>query len=297
MDTHEPDSAAPPPDVPDVPAGSGSSPAPDTDSDPTHADSPHPPPLPRSARWRGHGPEPSPAPAAAVEPVRPDEIGLGRLFDLVLRRPDRLRQALLDPGLHHLLTTRLLLISLAGFTLFGLATSVIFHVSGPLPLGLPHVSWRDGSALAWVAAVDLGLIAALGICLPSFYFYGLLAGVRTTMVECVVHALRSTAVAATITVGILPIYVAVFLAFVLFDSPPGWEDAGIVLGLALPLAGCAVGLRSMVTAFSDLAARLPRERQEARRCFLGRLLVSWSGVYTAVAPVMVATLWRHFAGA
>ena len=38
-----------------------------------------------------------------------------------------------------------------------------------------------------------GLIAASGICLPSLYFYALLAGVRMTMVDVVLHTLKSKA--------------------------------------------------------------------------------------------------------
>ena len=66
-------------------------------------------------------------------------------------------------------------------------------------------------------AYAFGLVAASGVCLPSLYFYCLLAGVRMTMLEVVVHAVKSKAMAAVALVGILPIYVAVAMGVVIFD--------------------------------------------------------------------------------
>ena len=43
------------------------------------------------------------------------------------------------------------------------------------------------------SATRSGLIAANGICLPSFYFYGLLAGIKTTMLGVTAHAIKGMA--------------------------------------------------------------------------------------------------------
>ena len=45
----------------------------------------------------------------------------------------------------------------------------------------------------------------------------------------------------------------------------------------------------------DLAAGLPAEWQCRRRCFLRRLILSWSAVYVAVVPLMIYRLWEYFA--
>ena len=50
---------------------------------------------------------------------------------------------------------------------------------------------------------------ATGVCLPSFYFYGLLAGVKLSMLQATAHAVKCLAVTAVVLVGALPIYVAV----------------------------------------------------------------------------------------
>ena len=57
-----------------------------------------------------------------------------------------------------------------------------------------------------------------------------------------------------------------------------------------------IGLRSMIASFNTLTDRIPQDCRRNRSVFLVRLLVSWSGVYIAVAPVMIWTLWRRFAG-
>ncbi|MFO0948613.1 MAG: hypothetical protein U1D30_22265 [Planctomycetota bacterium] len=50
--------------------------------------------------------------------------------------------------------------------------------------------WWNGQAIKLLLAYNFGLIAAVGVCLPSFYFYGLLAGVRMSMLEVAVLAMR-----------------------------------------------------------------------------------------------------------
>ena len=76
---------------------------------------------------------------------------------------------------------------LAGFAIYGVVATIVlnafwstYHVWWNW---VPAARWREFNAGNLVLAYTIGLIAANGICLPSFYFYGLLAGVRTTMLS------------------------------------------------------------------------------------------------------------------
>jgi hypothetical protein len=154
--------------------------------------------------------------------------------------------------------------------------------------------WINGEALFFTGAYAFGLVAASGVCLPSLYFYGLLAGVRMSMLDVVVHAVKSKAVAAVALVGILPIYVALALGVVIFGGGPGLADFTMVLGLLLPfIAGVWVTV-SHYQVFAQLCDTMQPERARRRACFLRRLVLSWSACYSAVMPVMIYSLWEVF---
>ena len=46
---------------------------------------------------------------------------------------------------------------------------------------------------------------------------------------------------------------------------------------------------------AQITVELPDPWQCRRRCFLRRLIVSWTVVYAAVVPVMIYRLWEFFA--
>ena len=56
------------------------------------------------------------------------------------------------------------------------------------------------------------------------------------------------------------------------------------------------GVRAIYRGFVGLADTMPVERRCGRRWWLERLTLACSVCYTAVCPVMIFTLWRHFAG-
>src|SRR5439155_8083600 len=171
--------------------------------------------------------EPSPTTTNGEEPTK---TGVADLVELILKRRDRLEQLVREPSLQSVLLPKFLAISLIGFVFFGVALSLFFMSAGQWPRliairdivageatsvasfdslasGETRLShWLNGSAEALIAAYAIGLIAATGVCLPSLYFYGLLAGVRMTMLDVVIQSLKSKATAAVALVGILPIY-------------------------------------------------------------------------------------------
>ena len=162
------------------------------------------------------------------------------------------------------------------------------------PLPVPDARWSDGSGLGLVAAYNLGLIGATGICLPTFYFFSLLVGVRMSMLQIVGQVARGTVASALILVGILPIYVAVVLGLAVFDAPPDILAGWLYLGLALPFLAGLKGVHSIYRGVTLMADTLPAERRCRRGCFLRRLTASWAACYSAVSPVLIYRLWQLF---
>ena len=255
-------------------------------------------------------------PPALPRPIEPGELTMLTLLELVLKDRPRLYQALRLPAATPRLLPRLLAISLTGFVLYGVAMSLVFTATGRWPtltalpewLETPRASllafapidsawgnvgpWINGEAAALVAAYAFGLIAASAVCLPSLYFYCLLAGVRMTMLEVVVHTLKSKAVAAVALVGILPIYVAVAMGVVIFGAGELVLAGTMWLGLILPFIAGLWGTVALYQGFAPLCDTMPAERALWRECFLRRLVLSWSACYTAVVPVMIYTIWE-----
>jgi hypothetical protein len=241
--------------------------------------------------------------------------GILDLIELILKRRERLEQLIRESSLQSQLVPRFLAISLIGFVFFGVALSVVLTSAGQWPqlapvsellsgqhdtlisfeAMSPNTSrldrWLDGSTVKLIVAYAVGLIAATGICLPSLYFYGLLAGVRMTMVDVVIHALKSKATAAVALIGVLPIYAAIGLGIVIFEVPDELRNATFWLGLMLPFLTGLFGTYSLYRGFSGLTDTMAANRRCERECFLRRLVLSWAACYTAVTPVMIYTLW------
>lgn len=250
-----------------------------------------------------------------AEPKPLPDAHTASLIELILKDRGGLHRVLRTKTLHAALLPRFLGIALTGFVLFGVAMSLVLTVSGHWPelhaihewLDHPGTSllsyestagqnairpWINGDAERLIAAYAFGLVAASGVCLPSLYFYCLLAGVRMTMADVVVHTVKAKAVSAVALVGILPIYVAVAMGTVIFNADPAFLSVTLGLGLILPCFAGFWGVSSLYEGFADLADLHPARCSEQRKCFLRRLVVSWSVCYTAVMPVMIYSIWE-----
>ena len=247
---------------------------------------------------------------------RPVEAGSLGLLELILKAPDQLDRLIRDPARQAELLPRFLSISLIGFTFFGVAMSLVLSTSSVWPRLVPMEAfiagsepaplrfvpsgessltahWLNGDAFRLIAAYALGLVAATGICLPSLYFYSLLAGVRMTMMDVVLQSLKSKAVAAVTLVGVLPIYATGGLAIAIFPLSEYLRDSLLLLGLILPFVAGTAGTYSLYRGLAGFADTMPAERREQRGCFLRRLVMSWAACYSAVAPVLIFTLWQR----
>jgi len=239
-----------------------------------------------------------PADEPVEEPVMTvnEDSALG-LVELLLKNPGRVERLNRDQSRLPLLVPRFLIIALASYALFAVAMIGIFELvpAAALPSLLPTNGWSKAAALGLLLGYTVGLVAASGVCLPSFYFYGLLAGVKISMLQVVAQTLKGAAATAIMLIGVLPIYVAVTLGLCVFNAPEETMTFWLYLGLGLPFLAGWWGLRSIYLGFVGLADTLPPERRCRRECFLRRLTVSWTGVYAAVSPVMIYRLWEYFA--
>jgi hypothetical protein len=227
-------------------------------------------------------------------PVLPADSSVAGMVELMLKGRTRLHE-LMRAGSHSTeLVPRFLGIALAGFTIYGIAATIVLNVSGVWPSWVPAASWPGRTMANLTLAYDLGLIAAVGVCLPSFYFYGLLAGLEIAILDVAAHAMKCAAMTALMLVGILPMYVALALGMIVFGASAEWKELTIALGLALPFIAGWWGVLSLYTGFVRLAETMPPGCRAAREGFLRLLTLAWSACYSVVTPVMIYTLWRHF---
>lgn len=243
------------------------------------------------------GPEPLPADGEAAVPIAASVRTLD-LVEALLKQPQRVDVLLANGGATLEFVSRLLAITLVGFTAFGVVLATLMSTADAQLDGLPPVRWSDASALWPIIAYDVSVVAACGLCLSSFYFYNVLAGVRIAMTDVVAHAAKCLARSALVLVGILPMWVALVLGELVFDAHASDLKAGQACGLLLPFFAGLAGVLSLRQGFAVVAARQRRLDDGAvvRVQFLGRLMGAWAAVWTAVTPVMIYTLWTGLAG-
>lgn len=216
------------------------------------------------------------------------EPTFANLTEMTLKRPDDVRSVSRDEDLQPRVVLNLLLIGLAGIATFSIAFTIILACAPPLDW-VPRVSLTDRSVLRPVLTYTIGMAGALGLCLPSFYFYGLLAGVRASMLQVTAISLHALANTGIVLLGMLPIYVGAILGIIVLGATDGPIYPFLVgLGLLLPFIAGLANLRVMVQGFVDLIRTLPETRAESRAPMVRLLALAWAALYTAVAPV---TLW------
>jgi hypothetical protein len=241
--------------------------------------------------------QPVPWIAGSIEATaREKECSASGLVELMLKDRARLDELLREESRSPELIPRFLGIALAGFTIYSIAATVVLNAAGTTSPWVPAARWAHATAANLILAYDLGLIAAAGICLPSFHFYGLLAGLRISMLRVAAHTAKCLATTAVVLVGILPLYVAVALGAIVFGAPEAWLHRTVDLGLLLPFIAGLWGVRALYVGFTRLGETMRPDRRESRTSFLRRLTLAWAACYSVVTPVMIHALWRHFSG-
>ncbi|HWY85533.1 MAG TPA: hypothetical protein VNX28_02350 [Gemmataceae bacterium] len=225
------------------------------------------------------------------------------LVELLLKQPAGVDELNRQPRRQREMFPRFVLIGETGFVIYAVVMVLVLNLAPsaalthrPL-LPLPSASWEDGSGLGLILAYTLGVLLAACVCLPSFYFYSLLAGVRITWLQITSLVGKGTAANAILLLGILPIYVAVALGLVIFEARVETLELAVNIGLALPFVTGFWGLWSIYTGIVAISENSPYQGQCPRHCFLRRLIFSGAAVYAAVVPVMIYRLWGLFVDA
>jgi hypothetical protein len=154
-----------------------------------------------------------------------------------------------------------------------------------------QMSWAIGGSMPmlWLPlAYILGFGIALGICLPSFYFYTQLAGLDASFRLITAQALRVQARTSVILLGLAPVYAALALgAHLGFEGL--WSIETVAwLGLTGPFVIGLFGVISLYKSFGRLRERIPVTHPRRGDIVL-RLVICWGAVFLATAPVAV---WR-----
>ncbi len=237
----------------------------------------------------------------ARDPAGHDATDAGQtvfgLVEMLLKSPERLNVLLRERRQAAEMISRFLALSLVSLGIFGAALGVLLRLAPPnaLPDFLKHQWAKEPypSTLVLTVAYAAGFVLAAGVCLPSFYFYALLAGVKMTMLQVTAHIMRGMAATSLMLLGILPIYVAIVLGAVVFRLDIEVIQRAVWLGLLLPVVAGGWGLYSIYRGFLSMADTIDPNRFCNRMCFLKRLTLSCTACYAAVAPVMIYTLWTH----
>jgi len=113
-----------------------------------------------------------------------------------------------------------------------------------------------------------------------------------SMLDVVTQTLKSKATSALALVGLLPIYLAMAMGVLIFDVPTELKNEVLLLGLVLPFIAGLWGTRSLYRSLGGFCDTMSLDRLAHRKLFLNRLVLSWCACYTAIAPVMIFTVWQ-----
>jgi hypothetical protein len=219
-----------------------------------------------------------------IERGRP---GLAQLLGWMLTDRERFREALAEEGIEQELLPRLLAIVLTAFALYGLVMEGVLIVTGARLDALvpPGATGRPIGVIP--LAYALGLVGAIGICLPSFYFYALQCGFRPSLRRIVIATLAGQALTGMLLIGIIPVYAAGILAAERLDGGAAIMWSWSWVGLLLPLPAGLIGVADLRSWFARLAETLPAGIRAQRRGMVGFLALWSAGLYAVVAPTVV----------
>jgi hypothetical protein len=238
-----------------------------------------------------------PEPVDAPAPLPGNDHTLFGLIELLLKAPGRVNDLVRLPDRQPEFIQRFMAIALVSFGLFGLGIAIL--VANAPPSALPGFMAEHqrvhprASAIALCVAYTIGLTLATGVCLPSFYFYTLLAGIRVSVLQVTAQIMKGKSATCLMLMGILPIYIAIVLGALVFKVDVETLRWAIWLGLVLPFVAGGWGLTSIYNGFVSLGDTIDECRRADRLCYLRRLTLACTANYAAVAPVMIYTLWKY----
>ncbi len=228
---------------------------------------------------------------AADERSTPTDATLFHFFEAMLRDGEEIDDMVCDEDNLVATLQKMLLLAVLGLSTYGVAFGALLQAApldasflgGLLPLGGNPVIWMP-------LALTGGFMAAIAVCLPSFYFYTQLSGLDASFRLVTAQSLRVQARTSLLLLGVLPFYFAIGLTPFLGISAIAMElDFVIAIGLTLPFLVGFTGLWSVYTSFRRLIERLPITHPR-RGDFVLLMVAAWATVMASVAPVAVYRL-------
>lgn len=229
-------------------------------------------------------------PTLGIEP----KPTVGTLLNWMLADRPRFREALGDADEQEHVLPRLLGIAIASLFLYGIVMWVVVAATGT---SLPFMTGVNGGRpgnLSFAFAYSLGIVGAVGICLPSFYFFALQCGFRPSLRNIVVAVAGGQALTSVFLIGILPVFAAVILGVERLSGDSEALAVWTQMGLLLPLVAGLVGAAELHEWFTGLAVTLPAAARARREGVVGFLGLWSTGLYVVVAPVLVYQLLITF---
>lgn len=172
---------------------------------------------------------------------------------------------------------------------FGAHAVTIAGMAWP-SLGPTHALAHGG---AWWAASTGGFFAAICAGLPSYWFHGVVAGIRAPAWRLAVELVRIQAVGSVVMAGILPFWLAGALGLHLVFGVDVYTSAGwMALTYALPFLCGTTGVFGLYRSF---------QRMRAARGQTGRLpalilMAWWVGLFAHTGPITIWALFHALTG-
>ena len=214
-------------------------------------------------------------------------------YDLLLREREEADALCADrDGSAHLLP-RFVLTGSAGVAAYAVVQALLLHMLPDSMAPTPAPAW---TAMFLFVAFEGGFLGSHVAGLPSYYFYALLAGIRTHSWRLVAESMRARATASVVLLGLLPVYLAAGLGLCLLAHAPGWQHlaTAVVLGLGYTLPFLA-GLAAPVTLLRSFL-HMSREQAGGRRAMPVLLTLAWTALFTVMAPIGVIRAFTWLTG-
>ncbi|HVE85627.1 MAG TPA: hypothetical protein VND93_22390 [Myxococcales bacterium] len=228
-------------------------------------------------------PAPAEKPAEEIPAIRPP------MFELILRRPRLLDRLLRDEAGLPRSIQELVSLSVVGLSVYGLVMGASAQlVAGRLVGGF----FAHGTPAVWMPlSLVLAFLGAIGLCLPSFYFFTQLSGLDASFRMVTAQALRGVATTAVLLLGAAPFYAA----WVLGNVVGVFADVETTLGVGLlvPFIVGLFGVGAVEKAFRSMLDVVPITHRR-RGNFVFRMVLAWGALFTAIAPVALFRLGDWF---
>lgn len=232
-------------------------------------------------------------------PATPDQApkafsSIWGLFEVLLKAPERLNPFIRLPGLQASLSAGFVAITFVGLALYavGLFAALYFAPNEARP-ALLDGGWDGGvaSLVGLVAAYPGGVLLASLIVLPSYWFFGLLCGVKMPIGEVLTHSLKGKAATTVLVLGLMPIYAVIVVCLILAKVPGELIKPILWMGLLLPFLAALRGAGAIQAGFRNVVATTPDLSAASRVAIPTSLMLMWALLFTLTAPVIMYRLW------